>query len=168
MRRRSSRLTLDYQRRRHVSEKSAPPDKLRTVTNQHSELLNLAADRAIDYLDGIAERPVGATADTHWLTTLLGGRLPDGPATAADTIDVLSRAASEGGMVASSGHLTVNLALQYLGFGTEPVHVVHVDDQGAMRVDALANVLATCDEPKGCAKSSPCTVRRRRGHQRGD
>jgi glutamate/tyrosine decarboxylase-like PLP-dependent enzyme len=256
MRRRSSRLTLDYQRRWHVSEKSASPDKLRTVTNQHSELLNLAADRAIDYLDGIAERPVGATADPHWLTTLLGGRLPDGPATAADTIDVLSRAASEGGVVASSGpryfgyvvggtlpvsiaadwlvstwdqnngvfelgpavatieqvtaqwlielfglpdttsvgfptgcamahvtalaaarhhvlaqagwdveraglrlaprvdvvvgaqrHLTVNLALRYLGFGTEPVHVVPVDDQGAMRVDALANVLATCDGP---------------------
>jgi glutamate/tyrosine decarboxylase-like PLP-dependent enzyme len=219
-------------------------------------VLNVAAGRAIRYLDGLAERPVGATSPAGRLTALLGGPLPDRPSSAVDTIDLLDSAAAAGGVVASSGpryfgyvvggtlpvsiaadwlvstwdqnngvfdlgpavstieqisagwlvdlfglpkrtsvgfptgcamahvtalaaarhhvlakvgwdverrglrsapevriivgaqrHLTIDLALRYLGFGTDSVHVVPADEQGAVRLDALRDVLATDSAP---------------------
>jgi glutamate/tyrosine decarboxylase-like PLP-dependent enzyme len=44
-------------------------------------------------------------------------------------------------------HLTIDLALRYLGFGTGHVRVVPADGQGRMRVDELAGILADCDGP---------------------
>jgi glutamate/tyrosine decarboxylase-like PLP-dependent enzyme len=50
-------------------------------------------------------------------------------------------------IVGAQRHLTIDLALRYLGFGTDAVHVVPADEQGAMRLDALRAVLATGSAP---------------------
>lgn len=210
----------------------------------------------MDYLAGLSERHVGATAGADELMKLLGGTLPEGPASPAETIDLLGRAAAEGGVVASSGpryfgyvvggtlpvaiaadwittawdqnsgifdlgpavataehiaagwlidllglpsgtsvgfptgcamahvtalaaarhdvlakigwdverrglqgaptihlvvgeqrHLTIDLALRYLGFGTDQLHVVPADGEGRLRAGELEGVLADCDGP---------------------
>src|SRR5262249_30563164 len=44
-------------------------------------------------------------------------------------------------------HLTIDLALRYLGLGAGRTHVVPADDQGRLRLDALPGVLASCDGP---------------------
>lgn len=220
-----------------------------------AELLNLAASQAIDYLAGLAERRVGATASAGQLAELLGGPMPLGPVPAGETIALLGRAA-DGGIVASSGpryfgfvvgatlpvslaadwlvstwdqnagvfalsplaatvehiagqwlvdlfglprgtsvgfptgcamahvtalaaarhqvlaragwdvereglpgaprvhivvgeqrHLTIDLALRYLGFGSAHLRVVPADDQGRMRTAELGAVLAECEGP---------------------
>ncbi|MET7289771.1 aminotransferase class V-fold PLP-dependent enzyme [Streptomyces sp. NPDC005573] len=220
------------------------------------EILARAAGQAMDYLAGLPRRHVGATAGADELMKLLGGPLPEHPAPPADTIDLLGRAAAEGGVVASSGpryfgyvvggtlpvaiaadwittawdqnsgifdlgpaaataehiaagwlidllglpahtsvgfptgcamahltalaaarhhvlaqagwdmerrglhqapplrilvgeqrHLTVDLALRNLGFGTDQIHVVPSDPEGRMRPDDLEHLLAAADGP---------------------
>ncbi|MBQ0968645.1 pyridoxal phosphate-dependent decarboxylase family protein [Streptomyces tendae] len=220
------------------------------------EILAHAAGQAMDYLAGLPERHVGATAGADELMKLLGGPLPERPASPTETIDLLGRAAAEGGVVASSGpryfgyvvggtlpvaiaadwittawdqnsgifdlgpavataehiaagwlidllglpadtsvgfptgcamahvtalaaarhhvlaaagwdverrglqsappihivvgeqrHLTIDLALRYLGFGTDQVHVVPADGEGRLRVEELEHVLADCHGP---------------------
>jgi glutamate/tyrosine decarboxylase-like PLP-dependent enzyme len=44
-------------------------------------------------------------------------------------------------------HVTLDLALRYLGFGTGRTHLVPADGQGRMRADALRETLARCDGP---------------------
>ena len=44
-------------------------------------------------------------------------------------------------------HISAVGALRYLGFGTEEIELVPVDDQGRMRADALESVLAKGDGP---------------------
>jgi glutamate/tyrosine decarboxylase-like PLP-dependent enzyme len=226
------------------------------VTTADREPLDIAARHAVDYLESLPERHVAATAGVEELTALLGGPLPDGPAPAAETIELLGRAAKEGGVVATSGpryfgfvvggtqpvgiaadwltstwdqnsgvydlgpavataehitaqwlvdllglpdgtsvgfptgcamahvvalaaarhhvlakagwdvereglqgaprvhvvggaqrHLTIDLAVRYLGLGASRVHVVPADDQGRMRVSELETTLAGCDGP---------------------
>jgi len=226
------------------------------MTHAEREFLAHAADQAMDYLAGLSERHVGATAGVGELMKLLGGPLPDQPASPSDTIDLLRQAAAEGGVVASSGpryfgyvvggtlpvsiaadwiatawdqnsgifdlgpavataehiaaewlidllglptdasvgfptgcamahmtalaaarhhvlartgwdvehhglqgaptvrvivgeqrHLTVDLALRYLGFGTDQLTVVPADEQGRMRVEHLRHALAGHDGP---------------------
>jgi len=50
-------------------------------------------------------------------------------------------------VVGADRHATLDLALRYVGFGAQRVHVVPADDQGRMRADALPGVLAECDGP---------------------
>ncbi|MEU1850942.1 aminotransferase class V-fold PLP-dependent enzyme [Streptomyces sp. NPDC019990] len=50
-------------------------------------------------------------------------------------------------VVGAQRHLTVDLALRHLGFGTEQLHVVPADAEGRMRVDELARVLAGVEGP---------------------
>ncbi len=50
-------------------------------------------------------------------------------------------------VVGGETHSSVFLTLRLLGFGAERVHLVAADDQGRMRVDALAAVLAGLDGP---------------------
>jgi glutamate/tyrosine decarboxylase-like PLP-dependent enzyme len=47
----------------------------------------------------------------------------------------------------AESHVTVDVALRYLGFGTACVKRVESDEQGRMRADDLPRVLATCDGP---------------------
>jgi glutamate/tyrosine decarboxylase-like PLP-dependent enzyme len=50
-------------------------------------------------------------------------------------------------IVGAQYHMTIDLALRYLGFGSGGVRVVPVDEQGRMRVDELARVVADSAHP---------------------
>jgi glutamate/tyrosine decarboxylase-like PLP-dependent enzyme len=50
-------------------------------------------------------------------------------------------------VVGEERHVTVDAALRYLGLGEATAHVVPADDQGRMRAELLADVLAQCTGP---------------------
>jgi glutamate/tyrosine decarboxylase-like PLP-dependent enzyme len=50
-------------------------------------------------------------------------------------------------IVGAEAHITVIGALRYLGFGSEELEIVAVDDQGRMRADALASAVARGEGP---------------------
>ena len=50
-------------------------------------------------------------------------------------------------VVGAERHVTLDVALRYLGLGAGRVHVVPADDQGRMRSDGLRQVLAGLDGP---------------------
>jgi glutamate/tyrosine decarboxylase-like PLP-dependent enzyme len=219
--------------------------------------LDLAYRQAIDYLTGLRERPVGATADLEQLLKLFDGPMPVSPNSAVETIERLGRAVSEGGVPAASGprffgyvtggtlpvaiaadwlvaawdqtaslynlapaisvaehvagqwlvelfglpadtsvgfptgctmahltalaaarhhllagigwdvereglrdaptvhviagaqrHMTIDIALRYLGFGSGRTHIVAVDERGRMHVDALEEIMAGLEGPR--------------------
>ncbi|GAA0209182.1 aminotransferase class V-fold PLP-dependent enzyme [Saccharothrix mutabilis subsp. mutabilis] len=226
------------------------------MTNIERAPLDLAYRQAVDYLTGLRERPVGATAGLEELVELLGGPMPENSLPAHDTIALLGEAVERGGIPSASGpryfgyvtggtlpvaiaadwlvaawdqtaglynlspavmvaedvagdwlvdlfglpagtsvgfptgctmahltalaaarnhllgqrgwdvekhglreapeieviagaqhHMTIDLALRYLGFGSGVVRNVPVDDKGRMRPDELARVLADCKSP---------------------
>jgi len=219
------------------------------------QALEAAAAHATQFLRGLGERPVAATAGAAELLARLGGPLPDGPADPAEVVAQLAKLADDG-LVASAGpryfgfvvggslpaalaadwlaaawdqnaglfvlgpaaaaaeevaagwltellrlpptvstgfvtgglmanftglaaarnhvlagagwdverdglhgappvevvvgaerHVTVDIALRYLGLGSGRLRVVPADDQGRMRADALPEVLAACQGP---------------------
>jgi len=58
-------------------------------------------------------------------------------------------------VVPAEAHVTIGLALQYLGLGRDRVHVAPVDEQGRMSVDALPGILVRCAGPTiVCAQAS--------------
>lgn len=50
-------------------------------------------------------------------------------------------------VLGDEAHITVYVALRYLGFGTRGVHHVASDEQGRMRADELRRVLSTLEGP---------------------
>jgi glutamate/tyrosine decarboxylase-like PLP-dependent enzyme len=50
-------------------------------------------------------------------------------------------------VVGADRHVSLELALRYLGLGSERVRVVPADDQGRMRADLLGEELRRCDGP---------------------
>ncbi|WP_331741561.1 aminotransferase class V-fold PLP-dependent enzyme (plasmid) [Streptomyces sp. NBC_00726] len=89
------------------------------MTDADKAPLDLAYRQAIEYLTGLAERPVGATAGTEQLLKTFGGPLPPGPVSATETVELLGRAAAEGGIPTASGP-------RYFGYvtgGTLPVAI---------------------------------------------
>ncbi len=50
-------------------------------------------------------------------------------------------------VTSAESHVTIDVALRYLGFGTRAVRRVEVDAQGRMRADRLAELLATLSGP---------------------
>jgi glutamate/tyrosine decarboxylase-like PLP-dependent enzyme len=46
-------------------------------------------------------------------------------------------------IVGEERHVTIDVALRYLGFGTDAAEPIPVDDQGRMRADALSDALAS-------------------------
>jgi glutamate/tyrosine decarboxylase-like PLP-dependent enzyme len=50
-------------------------------------------------------------------------------------------------VVGSERHATIDASLRYLGLGHGTAHVVPADEQGRLRADLLAGVLADCDGP---------------------
>ena len=50
-------------------------------------------------------------------------------------------------VASTESHVTVDVALRYLGFGTRGIHRVESDAQGRMRADSLRNVVAGLDGP---------------------
>ncbi len=80
------------------------------------QLLSLAAEYAVAYLEGLAARPVAAAATLDVLRATLGGPLPEDGTDAAGVINTLARGA-EPGLMASAGP-------RYFGFvigGSLPV-----------------------------------------------
>jgi glutamate/tyrosine decarboxylase-like PLP-dependent enzyme len=64
--------------------------------------LGRALAHALDHLEGLEERPVGATLDAAALREQLGGPLPETGRDAADVVDELA-AAARGGLLGSAG-----------------------------------------------------------------
>lgn len=118
------------------------------TTYTDAPLLRLAASEAINHLEKLPERHVGATGTATDMVRLLGGPLPAGPAHAADTIETLRRAA-QSGVVATSGP-------RYFGFvvgGTLPVAIatdwlVSAWDQNS-GVFELGPAVATAEQVAG-------------------
>jgi glutamate/tyrosine decarboxylase-like PLP-dependent enzyme len=50
-------------------------------------------------------------------------------------------------VLSTEAHVTIDVALRYLGMGTRHVHRVATDGQGRMRIDQLHDVLATLQGP---------------------
>ncbi|GHD77643.1 glutamate/tyrosine decarboxylase-like PLP-dependent enzyme [Salinibacterium amurskyense] len=50
-------------------------------------------------------------------------------------------------VVSAATHVTIDVALRYLGFGTRSLVTVDADDQGRMRADSLRDALATVGGP---------------------
>jgi glutamate/tyrosine decarboxylase-like PLP-dependent enzyme len=50
-------------------------------------------------------------------------------------------------VVGAERHITLDMALRYLGFGSGRLRVVPADEQGRMRADLLAQALAACQGP---------------------
>ena len=67
-----------------------------------NELVQQAAGIISDFLDGLAERRVGATATMEELRAALGGPLPENPVDPSDVIGELAKAADPG-LVATAG-----------------------------------------------------------------
>lgn len=112
------------------------------------DLLTRAAGHAADYLESLADRPVGAQADVATMRERLGAALPEGPVAAAEVIDRLV-AASDPGIVATAGP-------RYFGFvvgGTLPVALAadwltSTWDQNA-GLFVLSPALSVCEETAG-------------------
>jgi glutamate/tyrosine decarboxylase-like PLP-dependent enzyme len=66
------------------------------------QALETAAAHATQFLRGLAERPVAASAGVEQLRTRLGGPLPDGPSDPAEVVAQLAKLADDG-LVASAG-----------------------------------------------------------------
>jgi glutamate/tyrosine decarboxylase-like PLP-dependent enzyme len=67
-----------------------------------NELMQQAAGIISEFVDGLGERRVGATATIEELRAAFGGPVPDGPADPSDVIAELAKAADPG-LVATSG-----------------------------------------------------------------
>ena len=50
-------------------------------------------------------------------------------------------------VASAEAHITIDVALRYLGLGTRSVHRIPTDEQGCMDADALRDVLATLEGP---------------------
>ncbi|HEY9400936.1 MAG TPA: aminotransferase class V-fold PLP-dependent enzyme, partial [Luteimonas sp.] len=61
--------------------------------------------------------------------------------------DGLSGAPRINVVASAESHVTIDVALRYLGLGTRALHRVDTDAQGRMRADRLREVLATLDGP---------------------
>jgi glutamate/tyrosine decarboxylase-like PLP-dependent enzyme len=66
------------------------------------QALETAAAHATQFLRGLAERPVAASAGVEQLRARLGGPLPDGPSDPAEVVAQLAKLADDG-LVASAG-----------------------------------------------------------------
>ena len=66
------------------------------------QALETAAAHATQFLRGLAERPVAASAGAEELRARLGGALPDGPSDPAEVVAQLAKLADDG-LVASAG-----------------------------------------------------------------
>src|SRR5690349_13708141 len=101
----------------------------------------VAAEAALRYLDGLADRPVAPAPEALARLAALGGPLPDHPSPAADTIRLLDEVASPAMMGSAGG--------RYFGFviGT------------ALAAARAASWLATAwDQNAGLVASGPATA----------
>ena len=72
------------------------------MADELDRLLERTAARAAEFLHGLPDRPVGATASVDELLGTLGGPLPDGPSDPAEVVELLAKGADRG-LVGSAG-----------------------------------------------------------------
>jgi glutamate/tyrosine decarboxylase-like PLP-dependent enzyme len=72
------------------------------MADELDRLLERTAARAAEFLHGLPDRPVGATAGVDELLGTLGGPLPDGPSDPAEVVELLAKGADRG-LVGSAG-----------------------------------------------------------------
>lgn len=115
-----------------------------------SVLEEVAADWVLDLLDLPRESQVGfvtgcqmanvtcLAAARHAVLARVGWDVEADGLNDAPTVNIVASAES---------HVTIDVALRYLGFGTRCVRRVESDAQGRMRADKLAELLATLSGP---------------------
>ena len=115
------------------------------------DLLGLPADASVGLPTGAGlGNAVGMAAARHRLLQRAGWDVEAAGLYGAPEIVV---------MIGDEAHATVLTALQYLGFGRERVTRIAVDEQGQMRMDALA-------DRRGGAGPAGAAARHRAGRQR--
>ena len=72
------------------------------MADELDRLLERTAARAAEFLHGLPDRPVGATASVDELLASLGGPLPEGPSDPAEVVELLAKGADRG-LVGSAG-----------------------------------------------------------------
>jgi glutamate/tyrosine decarboxylase-like PLP-dependent enzyme len=103
------------------------------------DLLGLPAEAAGAFVTGATQANLcGLAAARHAVLARAGWDVEADGLFGAPPIDVV---------VGQQRHVSLELSLRYLGLGTDRVREVAVDDQGAMRAEAAAEVIAACDGP---------------------
>jgi glutamate/tyrosine decarboxylase-like PLP-dependent enzyme len=99
------------------------------------ELLGLPAAASVGFVTGgMMANFTGLAAARHAVLARAGYDVEAGGLQDAPRVRVI---------VGEERHATIDIALRYLGFGTASAERVPVDDQGRMRADAFAEVLAS-------------------------
>jgi glutamate/tyrosine decarboxylase-like PLP-dependent enzyme len=104
-----------------------------------TELLGLPATTATGFVTGATMANfAGLAAARHHVLAAAGWDVERDGLTGAPPVEVV---------VGAERHVTLDVALRYLGFGTGRLRVVPADGQGRLRADALAEALAACRGP---------------------
>jgi glutamate/tyrosine decarboxylase-like PLP-dependent enzyme len=99
------------------------------------DLLNLPHDASIGFVTGgMMANFTGLAAARHRVLADAGWDVEAAGLQGAPPVRVIA---------GEERHATIDVALRYLGFGTDAAELVPVDDQGRMRADALADALAS-------------------------
>ncbi|HEX7112334.1 MAG TPA: aminotransferase class V-fold PLP-dependent enzyme, partial [Mizugakiibacter sp.] len=103
------------------------------------ELFDLPRDAGVGFVTGCQMANfTGLAAARHGVLRRAGWDVEADGLNGAPRIHVVTSAES---------HVTIDVALRYLGLGTRALHRVETDAQGRMRADRLREVLATLDGP---------------------
>ncbi len=139
----------------------------------HSSLLRRTADLAVEFLEGLPERRVGAAASIEELRSALGGPLPQRGEEAGEVVERLARAADPG-LVAMAGpryfgfviggHVPASLAADWLTsawdqnaglYATSPANAVAEEVAAGWLLDVLdLPRTASVGFTTGCAMAS--------------
>jgi glutamate/tyrosine decarboxylase-like PLP-dependent enzyme len=104
-----------------------------------TELLGLPATTATGFVTGATMANfAGLAAARHHVLAAAGWDVERDGLAGAPPVEVV---------VGAERHVTLDVALRYLGFGTGRLRVVPADGQGRLRADALAETLAACQGP---------------------
>jgi hypothetical protein len=122
------------------------------------KILERVLDEANGFLDGLPGRRVAARTDVDSVAAALRRPLPDEGAEPLEVIEELIAGVEPGFVATPSGrffgapditvivgeerHETIDVALRFLGLGETRSIVVPADDQGRIRLDPLADILA--------------------------
>jgi glutamate/tyrosine decarboxylase-like PLP-dependent enzyme len=103
------------------------------------DLLDLPRESSVGFTTGCQMAHfTGLAAARHGVLRRVGWNVEE---------DGLYGAPSVNLVISEEAHITVDVALRYLGFGARAAHRVAVDDQGRMRPDELRRHLATLTGP---------------------
>ena len=103
------------------------------------DLLGLPAGASCGFVTGdLMANFTGLAAARHQVLAEVGWNVERDGLLGAPPVEVV---------VGEERHVTIDIALRYLGLGSGRTRVVPADDQGRLQADALAEVLAACHGP---------------------